>query len=48
MKSISLGTPGRDPAVMGVSSGSASGLSPDGAAGVWTELFSNPPTDKQP
>lgn len=30
------------------SSGSASGLSPDGAAGVWTQQLSNPGTETQP
>lgn len=48
MKSILSEPPGRVPAVTGVSSGSASGSSPDGAAGVWTEPLSNPPTDTQP
>lgn len=36
---------GTAPAVTGESSGSASGLSPDGAAGVWTQQLSNPGTD---
>lgn len=36
---------GRAPAVTGESSGSASGLSPDGAAGVWTQQLSNLGTD---
>lgn len=39
---------GRVPAVTGESSESASGLSPDGAAGVWTQQLSNPGTDTEP
>lgn len=34
--------------MMGESSGSASGSSPDGAAGVWTQQHSNPGTDTEP
>lgn len=36
---------GRAPAV---STGSASGSNPDGAAGVWTQQLSNPGTDTEP
>lgn len=44
---ISVRMHGSAPAVTGESGGSASGLSPDGAAGVWTQHLSNPGTDTE-